>query len=424
MKSEAITLLASAAMSTGRRTADIAIVGGGIIGMACAYELSVRKAGKIVLFDKNIPGSGTTSGSGGVICTHDLSRLFAQMSLVGFERIKELRDEHGFHFNQWGRLELSRRPGGPSPEASWFEEAFGGLREDIYEHEVLTVADLEERFPWLSVPGVTGATYSPNQGFVDTYELLSLYQRLAVGTGFVEVWPNTPVLEIRRSSGRVKSVVTRRGEWQVGAVLNAAGPWGKKAAQLAGVDVPLEPQRVQVCIATAFDDGRGLPPHISGTDIHIEGERIWLRGEVGGTVLLAEHHDATTAGPPVDPDMVARSTDEDFASKMDRAARRALGLERAVFLNGWTCVYGTTRDGHPLIGEDPSLDGLYHVIGCNGHGMTCHAGYAIAATAAILDEGAAVDLSPWTGKSEVLDVPSLAVDRFERNKALSIELVA
>jgi sarcosine oxidase, subunit beta len=410
-------------MSPGR-TADIAIVGAGIIGMACAYELSLRKAGRIVVFDKNVPGSGTTSGSGGVICTHDLSRLFAQMSLIGYERVKELRDERGLKFNQWGRLQLSREPGGVAPSPSWYEEDFGGLREDIYEHEVLTVDDLEERFPWLRVPGVTGATYHPHQGYVDTYELLSLYQRLAVDSGSVEVHPNTPVLEIRRSSGRVRSVVTRRGEWKVGTVLNAAGPWGRKAAALAGVDVPLDPQRVQVCIATAFDDGRDPLPHISGTDIHIDGERIWLRGEVGGTVLLAEHHDATTAGEPVDPDTVARSTAEGFAQRVDRAAREALSFERAVFLNGWTCVYGTTSDGHPLIGEDPSLPGLYHVLGCNGHGITCHAGYALAATSAVLDAAAPVDLQPRIGKPETLDVASLAIDRFERDKALSIELVA
>jgi glycine/D-amino acid oxidase-like deaminating enzyme len=411
-------------MSQGRRTADIAIVGAGIIGMACAYELSLRRAGKIVVFDKNVPGSGTTSGSGGVICTHDLSRTFAQMSLLGYERVKQLRDDHGLHFSQWGRLELSREPGGPSTEQSWYEETFGGLPEDIYEHELMSVDDLEQRFPWLSVPGVTGAAYHPNQGYVDTYELLSLYQRLAVDTGSVEVLPNTPVLDIRRASGRVTSVVTRRGQWHVGAVVNAAGPWGKKAAQLAGVDVPLEPQRVQVCIATAFDDGRDPLPHISGTDIHIDGERIWLRGEAGGTVLLAEHHDATTAGSPVDPDKVARSTDEDFAKNVDRVAREALGLEKAVFLNGWTCVYGTTVDGHPLIGADPSLDGLYHVIGCNGHGMTCHAGYAIAATSAVLDGGAPVDLHSRIGRQETLDVPALGVDRFDRNRALSIELIA
>lgn len=411
-------------MTNGRRTADIAIVGAGIIGMACAYELSQRKAGKIVVFDKNVPGSGTTSGSGGVICTHDLSRLFAQMSLLGYERIKALRDECGLRFNQWGRLQLSREPGGPRTVPGWYEERFAGLTEDIYQHEVLSLDDLEERFPWLRVPGVTGATYHSNQGYVDTYELLSLYQRLAVETGSVEVLPNTPVLDIRSASGQVRSVVTRRGEWHVGAVLNAAGPWGKKAAQLAGVDVPLEPQRVQVCIATAFDDGCDPLPHISGTDIHIDGERIWLRGEVGGTVLLAEHHDATTAGPPVDPDKVERSTDEGFAQRVDQAARETLGFQRAVFLNGWTCVYGTTTDGHPLIGEDPALSGLYHAIGCNGHGMTCHAGYAIAATSAVLDGAAPVDLSSRIGKPEVLDVPSLAVDRFERNRGLSIELVA
>ena len=58
-----------------QQTADIAIIGGGIVGLACAYELSLQGAGRIVLFDKMAPASGTTGGSGGVICRAFPSRV-------------------------------------------------------------------------------------------------------------------------------------------------------------------------------------------------------------------------------------------------------------------------------------------------------------------------------------------------------------
>ena len=61
------------------QTADIAIIGGGIIGMTCAYELARQSDARIVVFDKLLPASGTTGGSAGVICWHDMGTLYAHM---------------------------------------------------------------------------------------------------------------------------------------------------------------------------------------------------------------------------------------------------------------------------------------------------------------------------------------------------------
>ena len=65
----------------------------------------------------------------------------------------------------------------------------------------------------------------------------------------------TPVLRAELANGSVSSLVTRRGTWRVGQVLNAGGPWGAKVASMAGTTVPLTPQRIQVCVAKAPGDG-------------------------------------------------------------------------------------------------------------------------------------------------------------------------
>ncbi len=89
------------------RHADIAIIGGGIVGMSCAYELARQSDLRIVLFDKQNPGSGTTGGSAGVICLHDMGELYAQLTLLGYARIQQLRHDYGFNYHPWARCRSS-----------------------------------------------------------------------------------------------------------------------------------------------------------------------------------------------------------------------------------------------------------------------------------------------------------------------------
>ncbi len=200
--------------------------------------------------------------------------------------------------------------------------------------------------------GIQGAVFYPNQGFIDPYELVDLYEQLAVATGRVQVHRNTPVLQIRKSSdaegSEITTLVTRRGAWQVGTVINAGGPWGAKIAALAGTHLALTPQRIQVCVATAFDDGVTTAP-LTGVPDSVEGESVWCRGELGGTLLFGQHHHTTKPGFTVDPDHVNRINDHDYPSAVEQVYRRYWRLPKSLFLNGWCCVYGTTEDGFPIV---------------------------------------------------------------------------
>lgn len=403
------------------QTADIAIIGGGIIGLSCAYELARQSDARVVVFDKSGIGGGTTGGSAGVICLHDMGALYAQLTLLGYARIRRLQADHGFGFQPWGALSVIYAPGEVRGEPDAYERRFGGGADSIYHKLILSQDEVLARFPWIKPDGVRGGVYYPNQGFIDTHELMALYERLATETGRVQVWRNTPVLQIRTVGGRIASLVTRRGEWRVGQVLNAAGPWGAKMAALAGRAIPLTPQRIQVCAATGFDDGVDRAP-LTGVPESVRGESVWCRGELGGMMLFGQHHHVTKEGFTVDPDCVNRVNDCDYPRAVSEVFRRYWHLPKSVFLNGWCCVYGTTADGFPILSRDVALDNFYYALGMNGHGMTCHAGIALATAELMLRGGTTLDLKPTTGKDEILEFGCLSVGRFERGELLNFEL--
>lgn len=389
--------------------------------MSCAYELARQSDLRIALFDKSNPASGTTGGSAGVICLHDLGAIYAYLTLLGYARIQQLRRDHDFAYQPWGMLSVRYAPGVFPPKPDAYYRRFARGEKSIYEHEFLSVDELLRRFPWVKPDGILGGVFYPNQGFLDPYELVELYERLAVATGRVQVHRNTPVLQIRRDDTRITSLVTRRGEWQVGSVLNAGGPWGAKIAALAGSHVALTPQRIQVCVATSFDDDIDHAPLTSAPE-PVQEEGVWCRGELGGTLLFGQHHHKTKAGFTVDPDYVNRVNDADYPQAVEQVYRRYYHLPKSVFLNGWCCVYGTTEDGFPILSRDRRLGNFYHALGMNGHGMTCHAGVAQCVAALMLHNRTALDLGELMGEPAQLDFSVLDAVRFERGDLLGFDL--
>jgi sarcosine oxidase subunit beta len=204
-------------------------------------------------------------------------------------------------------------------------------------------------------------------------------------------------------------------------MLNAGGPWGAKIAALAGSELALTPQRIQVCVATAFDDGVEVAP-LTGVPESVNGEGVWCRGELGGTLLFGQHHHTTKAGYTADPDYVNRVNDPGYPKAVEQVYRRYWHLPRSVFLNGWGCVYGTTADGFPIVSRDVRLQNFYHAVGLNGHGITCHAGIAQAVAGLMLHGSMSLDVSDVLGRPARMDFSVLDAGRFARGELLDFEL--
>ena len=405
-----------------RQHADIAIIGAGIVGLSCAYELARQGAGQVVVFDKGGPVFGTTGGSAGVICPVELGDPYVLMGLLGYTRVLELASEHGLSFEQRGRLQVFYDPDDPAADRFDLDHRFGGADPHSMHHaEVLDADGVLEILPWAkrhsdASPGreLRGGRFYPNQGFVNAYELVTQYERLALTTGMVSVKWLTPVLRADLAGGSVSSLVTRRGTWTVGQVLNAGGPWGAKVAQMAGTSVPLTPQRIQVCVARAPGDHHVAP--LTGVPGSLQGESVWCRGEEGGMLLFGEHHHFTKPGVSADPDFVNRVNDDSYPGDVAKLYGPWWSVPASEFMNGWCCVYGTTTDGYPIVARDPAVANLYHALGMNGHGITIHAAIAMGVCELMLHGGTKLDLSEELNLPYTLDLSCFDVRRFESSQ--------
>lgn len=398
--------------------ADVAVIGGGILGVACAYELA--SAGTdVVLFERRALASGTTAGSAGVMCLHDMGELYAVMTLIGYERIRWLERNHQLSFHQFGSLQYWTDPDKSDPGESAFAKTYGAGPESIYSRRLLTAAQLTAAYPWLPAD-VTGGALYPNQGFINPYELVALYERLGTATGNLRIFPGTPVLMVEHNDDSITRLITRRGPWDVDYVINAAGPWGAKVAALAGSELSLIPQRIQVAAATGYEDGaRDVP--LVGWPGQVQGEGGWCRGEEGDMLLFGQHHHIADPAFTVDPDDVNMVNDDDYPAMVAEMIRDHWQLPTARFMPGWNCIYGSTPDGYPILGSDSKLTNLVHVVGCNGHGITMHAALARAAATIILKQRTVIDLPDIPGAPPAIDISWLRQSRFADGKTIKLD---
>jgi sarcosine oxidase, subunit beta len=287
--------------------------------------------------------------------------------------------------------------------------------------EVLDRAALLERFPWIDGEDVLGGVFEPNVGFINPFELMDLYRSLLDSRGNVTVDYGNPVLELRRTGDRITEVATRRGLWSADVVINASGAWANKVAALAGTSVHITPQRMNVAVATTYDDGDFALPLHGVPQMEWEGDGVWCRGETGGGALFGQHRDKTEPSKPTaDPDHFDHLPDAGFTERLKPHVERYYRLPKAKVLSGWTCVYDTSDDGYPIVGYDPQVSNLVHAVGMNGHGMTIHAGIARCISSLVVNGSTSVDISdvmPWP---EQLDFSILRPDRFDRNEQLAL----
>lgn len=399
--------------------ADVLIVGGGVVGLSVAYELSQSSRLKIVVVDKGGPGAGTSGRSAGVICRHDQGAIYQRLSLIGFSRMLAFKANHGLSFSQWGSLDIVRAPRSFPPGDAHIRELVDAPS-GMYKSEQLEREELLARFPWIEPSQVIGGVFEPNIGFINPFELMDLYRKLLAEAG-VEVDYGNPVLGFRKSNDTIDTVITRRGAWSAETVINASGAWANKVARLAGSHVDIVPQRMNVVSATTFDDGSPVIPLHGVEGLSWKEDGAWCRGETGGGALFGQHRESTRASEaPADPDFFDGVPDAGFVNEVRDAVQRGYRWPNTEVLSGWTCVYDTSPDGFPIVGSDSTVSNLIHAVGMNGHGMTIHPGIARCIAELVNRGGSSIDISDVVPWEQRLDFSILAPSRFAEGRELTI----
>lgn len=378
------------------QTAEVVVIGGGVIGASVAYHLALRGCKQVIVLERAAGmGAGSTGkATGGFRCQYS-TVINVQLSLLSLEKLLRFKEETGIDsgYDPRGYLFMARN----EAQLSTLRDAMN-VQQSVGAREVqeVSVEDIRCLNPAVNTEDFIGGTFCPLDGFTRPMNLLKGYteaaQRLGVrfeyGTGDVEVI-------VEQANRRVLGVRTATMEFGTRCVVNATGAWAGEIAGKAGVSLPVKPVRRQVAVTLPFDR---LPPEMPMTIDVEDGFHLRVRD---GRVLLLLPLD-TPKPDPYDTSFESSWLDE----LLPRAHHRIPVLRNAAIdLTQCHCgLYEMSPDKHAIVGEAPELRGFYLVNGSSGHGVMHSPALGQLVSEMIFD-----------GVARSLDIYSLRPSRFTEN---------
>ena len=261
---------------------------------------------------------------------------------------------------------------------------------------LLTGDDIRSMFPQLRADDIIGGSFCSTDGFVDPYSAMIGLMTWAADHG-AKLWKNALVTGISRNGESITGVETTRGTVSTRRVVNCAGAWAAPVANMAGVDLPVQPLRRMLVPTEPFDQFPHSAPMIidMSNGFHFRPEGLGF--------LLAWNDPEETPGYKMD-------FEPAFIEKiLTRAADRVPSFENVAVnpKRAWAGLYEMTPDHHPVLGEAPQAPGFFLANGFSGHGVM-HA----PATGKILS-----DLI-LTGKCALVDTSLLGLARFAEGRMI------
>jgi sarcosine oxidase, subunit beta len=370
-------------------SADVIVIGAGIIGSAASLELA--KLGlRVVVVDKaGGPGHGSTSASSAIIrfnystwdgvvtaweskhcwqqwaghlgfrdqaglaALHRTGMVMLDVPVAPRSRVTALFDRAGVPYENWDAATLQARVPGIDPGQYWPPKPVG-----------------DDSF-FTGPGGELGALFMPDAGFIDDPQLAAHNMAAAAQHHGASFLFHRTVTEIGQAGGRITGITTSDGTHIAAPVLvNAAGPWSGQVNRLAGAGSdftigvrPLRQEVHQVTAPPGYSPGDGLGPAIADLDLG-----TYMRPAPGGFLLVGGTEPACDPLEWVDdPDQASpHATAGGFATQITRAARRLPDLTVPNAPAGIAGVYDVADDWTPIY-DRTGLDGFYVAIGTSGN---------------------------------------------------------
>ncbi len=364
-----------------KSSAEIVIIGAGIMGCAIAHALAERGTTDIVVLERDAIGRGATADAAGGIrqqfSTGTNVRL-ATYSVRVWERFKERFDQE-INLHQQGYLFLLSNPA----EEPVFRANLALQQGLGVPSRWVTPAEIAALNPHVLLDDIYGGTFCPEDGWVDTYSATAGYARAARRLG-VQIEEETLVTGIVVSDGRVTAVETAGGLISSGLVIICAGPQTRAVGKFAGVDIPVDPIRRMSFITDPFP---ALPKTLPMTIDFATG--LYFHPESAGFLFgMADRNEPTSLNKTVDDDWMMRT--------VEALIERAPAFENANVMRGWAGFYEVTPDDNPVVGFVSEREGLAVAAGFSGHGFMQGPAIGVCMAELILDgKAASIDISEF-----------------------------
>jgi glycine/D-amino acid oxidase-like deaminating enzyme len=341
--------------------ADVAIVGGGIMGSSLAYWLSRFEPGaSVVVIERDMTYATASSAlSAASIRQQFTTAVNIRISQASIDLLRHagdllavdgskpdigLREEGYLYLASYSELEALRT-------------AHAIQTEQGAQVALLNPAQLEARFPWLDTTDIAaGSLGLSGEGWFDGYSLLTAFARKARSQHVQYIRGEVTELKVR--GDRVETVGLADGSRiHCGHVVNAAGPWARAIAMLAGLELPVFAHRRTVFVV-------GCRARMEPFPLLIDPSGFWIRPE-GGGFIAGISPDSESDAAPLEPDHAG------FESTLWPAlAARVPAFEAAKLEGAWAGYYEmNVFDHNGIVGCHPQVGNFVFMNGFSGHGM-------------------------------------------------------
>ena len=345
------------------RAREVIVVGGGVMGLATAYDLARGGHDVLLLEARGIGhGEGSSHGPSRIIRLTYQSEDYIELARAAFALWETLGDEAGEQvLTQCGGLDF-----GP-PDANHMAALGDAMTLAGVAHELIDAAEIARRFPQLNPPEDAIGFYQPDYAMLpaDTcVRLLAAGARAAGG----ELREHEPALAVAPSGDGVE-VRTARATYRAARVVLALGSWLAPVAATLGLDLPLTVLKEQTSHFEPVDPALFAPGRFPLFIQRFPGARTFgagfpIFGEHPGPKLLIDRF-----GPVVAPDDPDRSIEADIRERLERyVAETIRGLTGRV-LETTSCRYTLTPDEDFILDAHPEHPQVVIASPCSGHGF-------------------------------------------------------
>jgi len=408
---------------------DVAVIGGGIVGVSTAYELA-RRGVQVVLLEKGVIGGEQSGRNWGWVRQQNRDLYELPLAMQSLRRWEELSGELGedIGFRRAGILYGTELQSDVAQWESWIARA----REIGFNSEILSARELAARIPsgrarW------AGGLWSVTDGRAEPSKAAPAIARGAQRLG-AKVFQNCAVRSLDMSAGRVGGIWTERGRLAADTVVLAGGAWSALFCQHHGIDLPAinvigtalrtaeAPAVVEGCFSgpdfalrRRLDGGYTIAvPGYGRVELapqnlrHSVKFRTMFRSKlkkklkvrVGTSFFHGPEANATWRDDDISPFERTRVLDPRVDSEwLERGLRNVARvfpeLSSLRIAHAWAGAIDTTPDLVPIISKVDAQPGLVIASGFSGHGFGLGPGAGLLASRLVMNEAPQFDMGPY-----------------------------
>ena len=377
-------------------TADVVVVGGGVIGTSIAFALASAGVKRVTLLEKGALASGASGRSSALIRMHYVNEEDARLAWASFPVFRDWRERMGGPpvFTQTGFVAVVGHRDSAALRAN-----VEMLKKIGIDTTALSPAELKTLQPFVNVDDVGAAAYEPASGYASPAEVVEGFRRQAQARG-AHILQWTPATRIVRRESAVVGVETATARIDAGAVVVAAGAWAPRLCREIGIALDARPKALDTMLVTR-------PPEIAKP-------HMVVIDHVLGTYFRPEGDAQTIVGVPcqvwdIDPDTMPTGLPPSAPVEgAQMLTHRMPPMEGAALSRGYRAFDCYSADRHAILGSVSGIDGLYLATAFSG------SGFKIAPAV-----GACLAELITEGRARTVDISAFRPERFAEGRPIA-----